>query len=48
VDAICPLEEPPPDRERFIALNAELARIWPMIDGKKDPAPIRRPTKIFG
>ncbi|MFZ0788194.1 MAG: ferredoxin FdxA [Chromatiaceae bacterium] len=39
VNAIYPEAEVPPDQERFIALNAELARIWPMIDTKKDPPP---------
>ena len=39
VNAIYPEEEVPPGQELFIALNAELARIWPMIDIKKDPPP---------
>lgn len=39
VNAIYPEEEVPADQQDFIALNAELARIWPMIDQKKDPPP---------
>jgi ferredoxin len=39
VNAIYPEEEVPTGQERFIALNAKLARIWPMIDAKKDPPP---------
>jgi ferredoxin len=39
VDAIYPQDELPRGQERFIALNAELARVWPMIDVKKNPPP---------
>jgi ferredoxin len=37
VDAIYPLEQVPPDQTVFIALNAELAQRWPVIDIRKDP-----------
>ena len=38
VDAIYNEDELPEDQSRFIALNAELAVIWPVIDEMK-PAP---------
>jgi ferredoxin len=39
VNAIYPLDEVPADQVRFIALNAELAKIWPVIDENKAPLP---------
>ncbi|MFZ0791399.1 MAG: ferredoxin family protein [Chromatiaceae bacterium] len=39
VDAIYPEDQLPPDQQRFVALNAELARLWPVIDTKKAPPP---------
>ena len=37
VDAIYPAHAVPPDQTVFIALNAELAQTWPMIDVTKAP-----------
>jgi len=37
VDAIFPAGEVPAGQTAFIALNAELARSWPVIDVRKDP-----------
>jgi ferredoxin len=37
VDAIYPDDRLPPGQEGFLALNAELALIWPVIDAKGDP-----------
>jgi ferredoxin len=39
VDAIYPEDELPAGQERFLELNAELARQWPVIEVKKDPLP---------
>ena len=39
VDAIYAEDDVPPDQVRFIALNAELAKRWPVIDVTKDPMP---------
>jgi ferredoxin len=39
VNAIYPADEVPAGQEQFLALNAELAREWPMIDTKKEPPP---------
>lgn len=39
VDAIFPEGDVPPDQMEFVALNAELARKWPVIDSKKDALP---------
>ena len=39
VDAIFPEDEIPPGQEEFLALNAELAEIWPNINQKKDALP---------
>jgi ferredoxin len=39
VDAIFAEDDVPADQARFIALNAELAKVWPMIDVKKDALP---------
>jgi ferredoxin len=36
VDAIYPEDQVPPDQQEFVALNAELAKAWPVIDTKKD------------
>jgi ferredoxin len=38
VNAILPEEDVPADQQKFIALNAELARGWPSIT-KRKPAP---------
>jgi ferredoxin len=37
VDAIYPDDRVPPDQQRFLGLNAELARQWPVITRRKDP-----------
>jgi ferredoxin len=37
VDAIHSEEEVPPGQEHFLALNAELAKEWPVISQRKDP-----------
>ena len=37
VDAIFPEDELPSGQAHFLALNAELARKWPVIDTKKAP-----------
>jgi hypothetical protein len=39
LDAIYPEDNVPEDQQHFIALNAELAKVWPMIDKKKDALP---------
>lgn len=39
VNAIYALEDLPPEHARFIALNAELAKAWPVIAERKDPPP---------
>jgi ferredoxin len=39
VEAIYPADELPPSQAQFLALNAELARKWPVIDAKKDALP---------
>ena len=39
VEAIFPADEVPAGQVAFIALNAELARSWPVIDVRKDPPP---------
>jgi ferredoxin len=38
-EAIFPEDDVPADQRQFIALNAELARIWPAITEKKDAPP---------
>lgn len=38
-EAIYAEDEVPEDMEEFIALNQELADIWPNISEKKDPLP---------
>ena len=37
VDAICAEDDVPAGQERFIALNAELAKTWPVIIERKEP-----------
>jgi ferredoxin len=39
VEAIYPEDDVPEGQEHFIALNAELAKGWPVINQKKDPPP---------
>ena len=39
VDAIYPEDELPEDQHEFLALNAELAKVWPNIDASKSPPP---------
>ncbi len=38
-NAIFEEDDVPEDQQQFIALNAELAEIWPNITKKKDPLP---------
>ena len=38
-DAIFAEEDLPPEQEKFIEINAELAKQWPVISEKKDPLP---------
>lgn len=38
-EAIFAEEDLPPDQQELIEVNAELARQWPVITGKKDPLP---------
>jgi ferredoxin len=37
VDAIFADDDVPDDQQKFIALNAELAKEWPVISEQKDP-----------
>lgn len=39
VEAIYAEDDVPEDQREYIALNAELARIWPIIYERKDPLP---------
>jgi ferredoxin len=39
INAIFAEDDLPPGQEQFLALNAELARQWPVITQKKDPLP---------
>ena len=39
VEAIFAEDDLPTDQERFTALNAELAKIWPVIIARKPPLP---------
>jgi len=39
VNAIYPEDDVPAGQERFIALNAELAKEWPTIASRKSPPP---------
>ena len=38
-EAILPEDNLSADQEKFLALNAELAKIWPVISEKTDPLP---------
>lgn len=38
-EAIFAEEDLPPEQEKFIEINAELAKQWPVITRKKDPLP---------
>ncbi|GAO35292.1 ferredoxin [Sulfuricella sp. T08] len=38
-EAIFPEADLPPGQEKFIEINAKLAKIWPVINSKKDPLP---------
>ena len=39
IEAIHPEDDVPEDQLEFIQLNAELAKVWPVITEKKDPLP---------
>jgi len=39
VDAIFSEDELPEDQQEYLALNAELCEIWPVITEQKDPLP---------
>ncbi len=39
IEAIHPEDDVPEDQLQFIQLNAELAKVWPVITEKKDPLP---------
>jgi ferredoxin len=39
VDAIYPPEEVPMDQDRYFRINAELARVWPVITRRKAAPP---------
>lgn len=39
IGAIVSEDDVPPDQVKFIELNAELSREWPIITEKKDPPP---------
>lgn len=39
VEAIYPEDDVPEGQEHYIALNAELAKQWPVINRKKEPLP---------
>ena len=38
-EAIFSEDELPADQEQFLAINAELAKVWPVITEMKDPLP---------
>jgi len=38
-EAIFAEDDLPPGQEQFLELNAELAKVWPVITEKKDPLP---------
>ena len=38
-EAIFAEDDLPEDQQHFLALNAELSKIWPVIDEQKDPLP---------
>ncbi len=37
VEAICSEDDLPPEQQKFLALNAELSKIWTIITEKQDP-----------
>ncbi|MFO1436002.1 MAG: ferredoxin FdxA [Gammaproteobacteria bacterium] len=37
VNAICSEDDVPSDQQQFVALNAELAKAWPVINEVKEP-----------
>jgi ferredoxin len=39
VNAICSEDDLPSEQQQFLALNAELAKAWPVINEVKDPLP---------
>jgi ferredoxin len=39
VNAICSEDDLPSEQQQFLALNAELAKAWPVINEVKDPPP---------
>lgn len=39
VNAIYAADDVPMDQQDFIAYNEEMAKVWPLIAGKKDPLP---------
>jgi ferredoxin len=39
VNAIYAEGDVPPDQRHFIALNAEFARVWPLITARENPLP---------
>jgi len=39
VEAICAEDDVPPEQASFVALNAELSKIWKPIIERKDPLP---------
>jgi ferredoxin len=39
VEAICAEDDVPAGQEHFLALNAELAKTWPVIIERKEPPP---------
>jgi ferredoxin len=38
-DAIFALDDVPEDQQAYIAINAEMAKLWPGINDAKDPLP---------
>ena len=46
VDAIFSEDELPDDQKQFLALNAELAQVWPNITEKKDGLPDAEQWKV--
>jgi len=39
VEAICAEDDVPPEQKTFVALNAELSKLWKPIIERKDPLP---------
>ncbi len=39
IEAIYAEEDLPADQQQFLEINAELAKLWPVITSKKDPLP---------